>query len=508
MLKKTLKVAISLLLVLVMALSTGIMVFAYDFYNPENHNIQIYVEGFESKWVYYPDDPDTSLLFPLDGDRLGAAFGKIGTNLEEAVAQGDYDLVYNALYVPLYECFGDTALLPDGETMKDCVTVDETTIKKSSQQGRYLFSYDTRLDPCDVADEVAWYIGEVKKAAGVDDDAEIELIGSSYGAAVVIAYLYEYGYEGLDSVLLCVPTVNGVDFVNSLFMGEINLDADALVNFLEDYNMLQEYSALIDILNQSGGLDKLLEYFLDPVIGIALKDALHDIIVNVFGTFPAFWSFVDTESFEDALAFVYSDEEDAETYSALIEKVKHYNYEVKANAQDIILGAVEAGIHFSIVSKYNTTMYPLAKEGNIMSDGFVALEDASFGAICAENDGYLAKDYTQALYAGVDFVSPDWAIDASTCLLPYNTWFLKDLEHGEKPDCYYDFLNYIVYDDMDIYTNPDYPQFLTYDGENLVPTEELTDEDWAAIEFAQSWWARLIDLIMMVLNLLTSWFSA
>ena len=31
-------------------------------YDPQGHLTQIYVDGFESKWVYHPDEPGTSLL--------------------------------------------------------------------------------------------------------------------------------------------------------------------------------------------------------------------------------------------------------------------------------------------------------------------------------------------------------------------------------------------------------------------------------------------------------------
>ena len=60
--------------------------------------------------------------------------------------------------------------------------------------------------------------------------------------------------------------------------------------------------------------------------------------------------------------------------------------------------------------------------------------------------------------------SPDKQIDASTCLSPDTTWFIKNLEHTYFPDCVNGLVSDIVNNkDFTIDSNPEYPQYLGFD---------------------------------------------
>ena len=459
-------------------------------YDPEGHNTQIYVDGFESKWVYHPDEPGTSLLFPIDTDHLAAAFGNVSEYMKDALKKGDPRLVYHAFYDPLYECFGETRLEPDGVTMQETVTVAPTAIDESSDGNRFLFHYDTRLDPVDIARELHDYIEWVRRDGVVHYTSypaqvteKIELVGSSYGASVVMAYLNEYGDEGLDSVVLCVPTTGGVDFVADLFTGNFYFDAQALRNFLSESDLLTDYAPLIDMLEKTGLLQLLLDVNVRPLLKAALKNAIHDIIHDVFGTFPAFWSFIDDDRYEEAKNWVFSTNEDREVFAGFIEKIDYYHYHVQVRAKEIMRGAVDNGRRLSLICKYNTTLFPFSTQGNAMSDGFVTTVKESYGATCAESKHYLPESYQQAALTDHVFLSPDRMIDASTCFLPFNTWFIKGLPHGEKPDIYYNFVYHIAYDDPDVFTDENFPQFMEYaGGEDLHPLQPVSDEEKAEQE--------------------------
>ena len=465
---------------------------AYDpaMYDPAGHLTQIYVDGFESKWVYHPDDPGTSLLFPFDTDRLSAAFGNVSEYVKEALKNGDPRLAYHAFYDPLYDLFGETRLEPDGVTMQDTVTVKPTVIDESSDGNQFLFHYDTRLDPVDIAHELHDYIEWVKRDGVVHYSYNspqvtdtIELVGSSYGASVVMAYLNEYGDEGLDSVVLCVPTTGGVDFVADLFTGNFYFDAAALRNFLSESNLLTDYAPLIDMLEKTGMMQLLLDVNVRPLLKAALTDAIHDIIHDVFGTFPAFWSFIDDDRYEAAKEWVFSTEEDKEVYGDFIEKIDYYHYNVQVRAKDIMQSAIDNGHKLSLICKYNTTLFPFSTQGNAMSDGFVTTAKESYGATCAESKHYLPDSYQQAALTDRVFLSPDRMIDASTCFLPYNTWFIKGLPHGEKPDVYYNMVYHVLYDDLDVFTSEEFPQFMEYSGgEDLHPLQPVSDEEKAEQE--------------------------
>ncbi len=439
---------------------------------PYGHKPQVYVQGFESKWVYYKDDPEhNSLLFPVDIDRLLGNFMNYSKYTNEALAKKDPRLVYNIVYGALWDSFGATALKPDGITMQDEVTVDPTYLQFDYADGEYTFKYDARLDPVDVAKDLHTYLEWVRKHSGQE---EIELVGSSYGTSVVVAYIAEYGYDGIDSVVLCVPSLEGVNFVGELFSGSFNFDPDAVEAFASGMIADETVQLLLGIMNDLGMLDVLLALLVEPVLNVAVMNALEDIIHDIFATHPAMWAFVEDEYFYDALENVYGSDwnEDTEEYHELIDKVIYFHENIKVKDREIIQDAVAGGVHFNIIAKYNKAPFPFSEDGNFTGDGFVDLANASLGATVAMNGETLPADYTQAELTDYSFISPDRVIDASTCLLPFNTWFIKDLAHGEKPNYYYEVINRILYEDLDVFTSETLPQYVKNTGDAIIPLEE------------------------------------
>lgn len=462
------KKILSVLLAIVISVSGYLGVAAYALQNDTyNHLPQVYIEGFESKRVYYKDDANkTSLLYPIDNNRLSAAASNIKTTLTESLKHFDFNLVYNCVYGWFDDLLGDTKLEPDGITMQSNVTVDATELKYSGD-GKYVFKYDSRLDPVDLAKELNEFIGWVKDDTGSD---KVELVSSSYGTSVELAYISEYGTDSLDSILFCVPSMEGINFVSQIFTGKFHFDADAVEAFASNAVGNDTVTFLLQLLNESGILRLLIDTSVEPLLKIALKKALHDAVHDILGTHPAMWAFVKDENFDDAIEYIYGNDRD--TYSKLIEKVTYYHENIMVNDRKILQKAIDDGYNVSIICKYNLPPFPFTYEGNFMGDGFVETSVASLGATCAKNGESFADDYQQKLYPEYNYMSPDWCIDASTCFLPRHTWFVKDLAHGEKNDSYYGMINYIIYNDIDVFTDPNCPQFLQNIYGYILPTQD------------------------------------
>ncbi len=459
-------ISIILSVVTVLSCCTGIIAYAVqgDAYD---HLPQVYIEGFESKKVYYKDDENkTSLLYPIDNGRMSAATANIKNTLADSIKSFDFHLVYNCVYGWMDELLGDTKLEPDGITMQPNVTVDPTELNYKGD-GKYVFKYDSRLDPVDLAKELNEYIGRVKEDSGSN---KVELVGSSFGSSVELAYISEYGADCLDSVLFCVPSMEGINFVSQLFTGDFHFDADAVEAFVSNAVGNDTVTTILRLLNESGILRLLIDTSIEPLLKIALKNALHDAIHDILATHPAMWAFVKAEYFDDAIEYVYGDDKD--TYSKLIEKVTYYHKNIKIKDREILRKAIDDGHHVSIICKYNMPPFPFTYEGNFMGDGFVETKVASLGATCAPNGESFADNYTQKLYPEKNHMSPDWCIDASTCFLPNNTWFVKGLAHGDKNDSYYGMINYIIYNDIDVFTDPNCPQFLQNISGYILPTQD------------------------------------
>lgn len=470
---KTVKKALSIVLALIMLMSCcSAMAFAYE---ATDHLPQIYIEGFESKQIYHEDDTEHNdpLFFPVNAEKMISKLLQYEGYLKQAIALGDPDLLYTYICLWMNDCFGLAALQPDGISNKEGVITEETTLNRKSDK-KYVFRHDCRLDPVDIAHQFNEYVKWVQEDSG---SKRYELAASSYGASIALAYINEYPEEAknIDSLVLCVPSTNGVNFAGELFSGSFDIDPDALQLFVDNMEINDDLSLFISILNKTGTLDAVLDAALEPILKAALVKALRTVVHDIFGTMPSMWTFVDDRYFYDALEYTYGDYTDPNhEYAGLIGRVIYYHENIMLRAEDIIEAAEAKEIKVSIITKYGQPPIPVSKEGNFTGDGFVALEMASFGATCLMNGEKLPEGYVQKVNTGYNMISPDGCVDASTCFRPMNTWFIKGLSHGQKSDGYYDLINSILYDDLTI-DNARYPQFLEVpadDEEALVPMTE------------------------------------
>ncbi|MBQ3137306.1 MAG: hypothetical protein IJB74_07495 [Clostridia bacterium] len=494
---KTLKKSLSIVLSLFMILSCASAALAAKDYD---HLPQIYIEGFESKQIYREEDTEHTdpLFFPINGQKMIDNLMKYEQYIKQAVSEGNPDLLYRYICLWMEDCFGLAALEKDGCTNKEGVVTEKTTLNYKGN-GKYVFRHDCRLSPADIAKEFKEYVKWVQADSG---SQKYELAASSFGASVALAFINEYPEErkNIDSLVFCVPSIKGVNFAGELFSGSFDIDPDALLAFISDMNLGEELTLFLTVLNKTGTLDAILSSFLEPALKVALLKALRTVVHDIFGTMPSMWSFVDERYFYDALEYIYGKNytDPSHEYAGLISKIIYYHENIMIKAEDIILNAKNEGIKVSILSKYGDPPFPLSKEGNFTGDGFVALEMSSFGAVCAMNGEQLPADYVQAKDCGRNMISPDRTLDASTCLLPDNTWFIKGLWHGEKTDSYYDLINTVLYDDINVLEDTKYPQFLENDGNgNLVPMKEAP-----AQEKETSWLHDFLNLITKVIKII------
>ena len=446
----------------------------------ENHLPQIYVNGIGSRAIYEVNDPDkTSLFYPVDTEGLMEGLSNITAYAESAVKNNNPDILTDVIYSIMWDTMGKAALMPDGETNMFDVTTDPCPVEYAGD-GKYVFSYDSRLDPVYLAGKLYEFVQEVKVLSGSD---RYELVSSSHGATIAAAYMNEYRdeWDNIDSVLFCVPSLPGIDFVGELFSGSFNFDPDVLTGFVDDMLGNEDLNLVLSVLNKTGALEKLLEYGLEPVAQVALMRAVKKIIHDIFGTFPSMWTYVQDEYFYKALEWLYGEDYASPDHShaGLIKKITYYHEEIMVKAPEMMLEAQEKGIHVGIIAKYGFAAKPLSSSGNVLSDNLMDLEDVTYGATCSMRDETLPEDYTQKLYTDYNMISADRCVDASTSLLPFNTWIIKGFYHEENNSAYWQMVNDIVYNNLDINSDARYPQFMqksATDAASLVPFTAAEEE--------------------------------
>lgn len=475
---KILRKTLSIVLVVIMLFSCSSVAFAY-----ENEGYpMVYLAGFGDTNIYYEDDPEQkSLFFPLDTDRLLGNLKNIDDYIIKSIKNKEPNLLYTCLYSYVWDSFGMLRLNPDGSSV-DGVVAAKVKLNYVGD-GRYDFNYDCRNDPFEIARQLREYIVMVKEATGSD---KVELVASSYSANAALTYLevYKDELDDIDSVVLCVPSIGGISLFSEILAGELNVGHIPFRNYignLDDSGFLYEF---MDILNEYGLLEPLIEAMLVPALKEAIFEALMDICRDIVATIPAAWACVTDEYFEKAMINMFGENYNSpeHEYAPHIEKATYFHENIKMRAEEILTDTKvnNPEMHMAVVCKYGNPSIPVSKYEDVLTDGLVFIELSSFGATCADYGKTLPEDYKQAKHQETNMLSPDGLIDASTCLFPYNTWFIKGLDHAQKNEDYHKVLAAVAYGDLDITTDSDYPQYLMVspeDAERIIPYAEYEEEE-------------------------------
>ena len=473
------KKLMSIIMVIIMISTCFGTAFAAE--NKEEYPM-VYLAGFGDTIIYYEDDPEMkSLFFPLDTDRLVGNLGNMGEYIAKSVKNKEPNLLYTCIYNYVWDSFGMLRLNPDGSNV-DGVVAAEVKLNHVGDN-RYDFNYDCRKDPFKIAEELHDYITMVKDATGSE---KVELVASSYSANAALTYLevYKDNLDDIDSVVLCVPSIGGISLFSELLAGEINVDHKAFKNYIGNLEKSGFIYDFMDLLDEYGVLEPMIEAMLIPALKAAIYDALMDICRDIVATIPAAWACVNDEYFEKAMINMFGEDYDSpdHEFAPHIEKSTYFHKNIKMKAEEILTQTRDNNpdMHMAVVCKYGNPSIPLSKHQDILTDGLVFIELSSFGATCADYGKTLPEDYTQAKYGETNLISPDRQIDASTCLFPFTTWFIKGLDHSQKNEDYHKVLAAVAHGDLSVDTDENYPQYLMVspeDAERIVPYYEYEEEE-------------------------------
>ena len=359
----------------------------------------------------------------------------------------------------------------------------------------YVFRYDWRRDPIEVAEELHLYILEVMKATG---KTKVNIAGNCLGGSYVLAYLAKYGTNGhIKNVFFNATVGNGTDLLTDAYCGDIVLNDAALQRFLyqnaekdgESLAGLLKTTPVInelvltsyDLLAQTGVVESLGLTF-DSLYQKIYAGLVPKLAIAIFATMPGYWSVVLPERYEEARNFVFGKEGDEmyEEYKGLVEKIDKYYENVSSKKTEIIAKCQEKGVHFGASAKYGYQMYPFVKSQGELGDQLVDLEHASFGATVAPNVySTLTDEHIQAaVKAGTaKYISADNMVDASTSLFKDTLWILKNVSHSNTSFDYPLVTAFCKNTEFTINSDPRYPQFMI-----LLPDTMERDPETGALD--------------------------
>ncbi len=373
----------------------------------------------------------------------------------------------------------------------------------------YVFTYDWRLDPVETSHKLDEFIQTVKANSRKE---RVSIISEGFGSSIATAYLaecYENATADVDNFVTVNSAALGTSLIGDLFTGrltqsimpsKVRATESAFIRYTNDFsdNPVTWFSTWLTnyILNRNWetydfitSINAMMGHVVDPLYDNYLRDMLKD--------FTGLWAMVPVDYYDEAMDFMFmSDDSTAGDYNSdLQERIQSYK-NIQENAAEILVKASSEGININVVSSWDIQLIPIGDNSasdeelfgiSAQSDGLIDTYYSSFGGwtIPLNDVGAAAQNKDQRntegecenhnhLNAVYDTLDPEHSagaichyLDASTCALPDNTWFIRNMKHGtfDTESNSMNFLEYLITADktLTVYSaNGIYRQFMAY----------------------------------------------
>ena len=475
--KRLLSGVVALLLLVLTCLPT----MAASQANPKKTPVLV-ITGFSA----YPlDNPDGSMAFPIKQPRILEAVKQalpyLRALLEGPKTQTNFDTFYRRAIPIVTDLFEPVTCNPDGSIKHEDVVLSYQypesaahypvgskeynnafnnplyvqLIEDVGADNVYIYGLDWRKDPFLLADEINDWVQHIKAETGAP---KVSIAGISMGGVMVSTYIAKYGTKDISNITMISAAFTGVAYVGELFKGNMEFNKADLLTMLD---RMVGVEALSKVLGSTEILEKVIG-LLDDFLYYEQDKLYTDFVLPAFGYCLGFWSFVPNEDLKEAKDYIYAHYTGTPQEKAVLNaKIDAYQL-VQKNVKSTFQRAQRQGVSVAVISNYNLPMPPVSPDSAYNGDQVIETKHTSGGATVAELGKTLPESTTPNKYR-----SPDNVIDASTCMFPESTWFIKDMEHVAftKTENLADLYSYIMTSkkQVDIDDNPDFPQFMIYD---------------------------------------------
>lgn len=424
--------------------------------------VQIDMRGFMSYTIYEDkNDPDSAPAFPPSASKITQTVKKLIPAMTSLAFSGDWNKFGDALIPAVNELMFPLGYGNDGEEIYGTgVHFSYPTYEELTKDLRTDFIYDWRADPFRSAEQLNDFVNYITDELGFD---KVCIECHSYGGIVLLTYLSHYGTEKVHSCCFNASAVYGAAFAGELLKGDVNIADDALTEFLKglfshsDYELL--LNALADAMKEAG-LTGFVADFVNDIFTNLSAVIWKNSIVPIFGNWPSIWALCPDEDIDGAFDFIFGHvyANDGADHSGLRQKIERFNTEIRSVREEK-LNIINDTTNMYVIGRYGYYGVPLGTIWLANTDTVLNTEAESFGATCksmSQEDIFNTADR---------FVSPNGAIDASTCLFPEQTWFIRNCKHTQKDDSINEFASALLHYDgqATIDTMKQYPQYLVFD---------------------------------------------
>lgn len=510
------KKVISVLLAIVLALGSVITCFAWVEANESKSQIPVIRISGDGEPLYDQEGnkifhyKDILKLVSGENDTDNSEMYKsMATTLLPAIAKGvltdNWDDLYEGLETEISKIFANSLLdkngnVTNGSGISETRKQEMANKRAYSQKGEkgffaiddYWFHYDWRLDPMETADDFHSFVQDIKRTTGCE---KVGIAATCLGTNIVMAYVAKYGVEDIQGISIDGSVVGGAEILSEVICAKFDITPPALLRVLYDVEALGMFSvgdfvmATLEMLTQTGILEGVISTTEDLLYDKLVAGVTSALATSTFYTWPNYWACVSPEDYESAKYYVFGEEgsEKRQEYAGLISKLDNYDKNVRQRIPELMKSIKDGGANVGIISKYGYQIIPIVASSDVVSDQFASVKRSSFGATTSTvyeplSDEYIAQREAEGKGK---YISPDKMIDASTCIYPDYTWFIKGSSHSNWTTYERKLMYEIASADRQL-TPDDYPwtQFMVYDTPNdmLYPmTEEnCHTENWNA----------------------------
>jgi hypothetical protein len=440
----------------------------------------ISVRGFGSTLYVENEDGTEKNVFSYSPTQISSMAADLTGALAALAMKNDYEGFVDKLRETVAIIAADLLMDDEGNSVKPVVTHSDPTdvdshlnteyayFHRDESHGNYVFEYDWRMSPLDIADELNDYIQAVKETTGKD---KVALLSHSEGNNVTMSYFYKYGTDDIAKTIHLSAAYQGISIIGEAFTKRVDLATKGgglesfLTTVLGNDSLFGLLNTVIGNLNRMGILDLVLNG-MDRVLNKTLDQVYDEILIETFATMPAMWSFVPDEYYDEAKQTMFSGDP---KYDTLVSAIDDYHDNVQMHVSDLIQSAMDNGVAVSIVCGYGISVIPVTTVTDSQGDMLIDTKYASLGATAAP--------FGETLASG-ERLSPDNQIDASTCAFPDFTWFVKYQSHNNFCEPYKAFILWLLQypGQPTVNSSEEYPQFLICVNHEYLRPVEADDE--------------------------------
>lgn len=317
--------------------------------------------------------------------------------------------------------------------------ISKTLGEQLGDENVFVFLYDWRLNPIDLADKLDAFIDEAKEISDVD---KVNIYSNSYGAQIVSSYLYNLGgCANVGRVVFNAPAWQGTSLCRLLTAEN---KEDMHINIIDGLHFVMRLM--------------MYDYDLEPLVRLIPKRIVNEVFFTLAQRtlyahmlyMPAFWCCCASEDYEDLKAKLLDPVRDAD----FIAKNDEVQYGVMTRIPEILDSIQAQGVTVAITAYDGSNLFI---GDRINGDHVVNIEKAAGGEAAL-----LGEKFADGRTG--EHVSPSGGVDLTNGLLPDRTWVISGQAHGQT---YWDettntlIPKLLLTDEIEsVFSSPDYPQFM------------------------------------------------